>query len=93
MGWLIFLAILVLLGCMPLGLRLRYDAGGAEAVLLVGMFRLRLYPMSERLHRLLHRPLLRHGALGLDGLPGIDRLLRRGRTRLGDVIVLRFLVE
>ena len=56
MGWLFFLAILVLLGCMPLGLRLRYDAGGAEAVLLVGMFRLRLYPMSERLHRLLHRP-------------------------------------
>ena len=56
MGWLIFLAILVLLGSMPLGLRLRYDAGGAEAVLLVGVFRLRLYPMSERLYRLLHRP-------------------------------------
>lgn len=56
MGWLIFLAILLLLGSMPLGLRLRYDAGGAEAVLLVGMFRLRLYPMSERLYRLLHRP-------------------------------------
>lgn len=56
MGWLIFLAILVLLGCIPLGLRLRYDAGGAEAVLLVGMFRLGLYPMSDRLYRLLHRP-------------------------------------
>ena len=56
MGWLIFLAILVLLGSMPLGLRLRYDAGGAEAVLLVGMFRLGLYPMSDRLYRLLHRP-------------------------------------
>ena len=56
MGWLIFLAILLLLGSMPLGLRLRYDAGGTEAVLLVGMFRLRLYPMSERLYRLLHRP-------------------------------------
>lgn len=56
MGWLIFLAVLLLLGSMPLGLRLRYDAGGAEAVLLVGMFRLGLYPMSERLYRLLHRP-------------------------------------
>ena len=56
MGWLIFLAILVLLGSMPLGLRLRYDAGGAEAVLLVGVLRLGLYPMSDRLYRLLHRP-------------------------------------
>lgn len=56
MGWLIFLAILVLLGCVPLGLRLRYDAGGPEAVLLVGVFRLGLYPMSDRLQKLLHRP-------------------------------------
>ena len=56
MGWLIFLAVLLLLGSMPLGLRLRYDAGGAEAVLLVGVFRLGLYPMSDRLYRLLHRP-------------------------------------
>lgn len=56
MGWLIFLDVLLLLGSMPLGLRLHYDAGGAEAVLLAGMFRLRLYPMSDRLHRLLHRP-------------------------------------
>ena len=56
MGWLIFLAILVLLGCVPLGLRLRYDAEGPEAVLLVGVFRLGLYPMSDRLQKLLHRP-------------------------------------
>ena len=56
MGWLNFLAVLLLLGSMPLGLRLRYDAGGAEAVLLVGVFRLGLYPMSDRLYRLLHRP-------------------------------------
>lgn len=44
MGWLIALAALVLLGLMPVGVYAAYDLGGAVASLIVGPFRLRLYP-------------------------------------------------
>ena len=36
MGWLIFLAILIGLGCVPLGVRLRYDEDGPLAAVLLG---------------------------------------------------------
>ena len=36
MGWLIFLGVLVLLGCLPLGVRLNFDEGGFRAAVLMG---------------------------------------------------------
>ena len=36
MGWLIFLGVLVLLGCLPLGVRLNFDEGGFRAAVLIG---------------------------------------------------------
>ena len=56
MGWLIFLGILVLLGCLPLGIRLRYDEGGFQAAVLVGKIHLRVYPQPPWLERFLRKP-------------------------------------
>lgn len=56
MGWLIALAVLVLLGCLPLGASVRYDEGGLRARLLLGHIRITLYPMPGWLDRLLHKP-------------------------------------
>ena len=47
MGWLIALGILVLLGCIPLGIRVKYDADGFTADLLTGPVRMRLYPRGQ----------------------------------------------
>lgn len=47
MGWLIALGILVLLGCIPLGIRVKYDADGFTADLLTGPVRMRLYPREK----------------------------------------------
>lgn len=44
MGWLITLVALVLLGLLPVGIYAAYDRSGAVASLIVGPFRLRLYP-------------------------------------------------
>lgn len=44
MGWLIALVALVLLGLLPVGIYAAYDRGGAVVSLIVGPFRLRLYP-------------------------------------------------
>lgn len=56
MGWLIFLGILVLLGCLPLGVRLRYGEDGFFAAVLVGKIRIAVYPMPEWLEKRLHKP-------------------------------------
>ena len=45
MGWLIFLAILIGLGCLPLGVRLRYDEDGPLAAVLLGRLPIVLYPV------------------------------------------------
>ncbi len=48
MGWLIALGILALLAAVPLGISLRYDAGGADARLRIGFLRIRLYPRPQK---------------------------------------------
>ena len=48
MGWLIALAILVLLGCLPLGVRGIYAMSGATVDLLIGPVKMRLYPRENK---------------------------------------------
>lgn len=48
MGWLIALAVLVLLGCLPLGVRGIYAASGATADLLIGPVKIRLLPGKKK---------------------------------------------
>ena len=48
MGWLIALAILVLLGCLPLGVRGIYAMNGPKADLLIGPVKMRLYPGEKK---------------------------------------------
>ena len=48
MGWLIALAILVLLGCLPLGVRGIYAMSGLAADLLIGPVKVRLYPTEKK---------------------------------------------
>lgn len=47
MGWLIALAVIVLLALMPITLRAKYDAGGARVRLFVGPVRFNLYPSEK----------------------------------------------
>ena len=55
MGWLIFLAILIGLGCVPLGVRLRYDEDGPLAAVLLGRLPTQLYPLPGWLKKLTSR--------------------------------------
>lgn len=55
MGWLIFLAILIGLGCVPLGVRLRYDEDGLLAAVLLGRLPTLLYPLPGWLKKLTSR--------------------------------------
>ena len=55
MGWLIFLAILIGLGCVPLGVRLRYDEDGPLAAVLLGRLPTLLYPLPGWLKKLTSR--------------------------------------
>ena len=55
MGWLIFLAILIGLGCVPLGVRLRYDEDGPLAAGLLGRLPIVLYPLPGWLKKLTSR--------------------------------------
>ena len=55
MGWLIFLAILIALGCLPLGVRLRYDEDGPLAAVLLGRLPIVLYPVPGWLKKLTSR--------------------------------------
>lgn len=52
MGWLIFLGVLVLLGCLPLGVRLNFDEGGFRAAVLIGRISVRLYPVPKWLQNM-----------------------------------------
>ena len=48
MGWLIALAILVALGCLPLGVRGIYQAEGPQVSLLIGPAKILLYPGKKK---------------------------------------------
>ena len=48
MGWLIALAVLILLGCLPLGVRGIYAASGATADLLIGPVKIRVFPGKKK---------------------------------------------
>ena len=52
MGWLIFLGVLVLLGCLPLGVRLNFDEGGFRAAVLIGRIPVPLYPVPRWLRNM-----------------------------------------
>ena len=47
-GWLIFLGILVLIGCIPLGAGLSYDAEGFLADVVVGPMKIRLFHRAKK---------------------------------------------
>ena len=55
MGWLMFLASLIGLGCLPLGVRLRYDEDGPLAAVLLGRLPIVLYPLPGWLKKLTSR--------------------------------------
>jgi len=48
MGWLISLAVLVVLAMVPLGVSARYDSGGALAYIIAGPVRVRVYPPRKK---------------------------------------------
>lgn len=48
MGWLIALAVLVLLAALPLGVSVKYDSGGPLVRLLAGPGKLTLYPRPKK---------------------------------------------
>ena len=48
MGWLIALAIVVLLGTLPLGVSAKYDSGGPLVRLIAGPFRIVLVPAKKK---------------------------------------------
>lgn len=48
MGWLIALAVLVLLASLPLGVSVKYDSGGPLVRLLAGPGKLTLYPRPKK---------------------------------------------
>ena len=56
MGWMIFLAILILLNCLPLGGRIRYDGRNFSAGVLIGKLHIRLYPLPDWLKKKMGEP-------------------------------------
>lgn len=56
MGWLIFLAILAVLNCLPLGGSVRFDGENLQGGLLVGKLRIPLYPLPNWLKKRLNKP-------------------------------------
>lgn len=50
-GWLIALGAVVLLAILPLGISLRYDAGGARARMIFGPVKIRLYPGKPKANK------------------------------------------
>jgi hypothetical protein len=47
MGWLIALAVIAALACLPLGIKAKYDDGGAAVWLILGPLRPLLYPADK----------------------------------------------
>lgn len=48
MGWLIALAVIVLLAVLPLGASVRYDSGGVLVRVIAGPVRLTVFPMKKK---------------------------------------------
>ena len=48
MGWLIALAVLVLLGCLPVGISAIYDVSGPLVRLIAGPIRITLFPTKKK---------------------------------------------
>ena len=48
MGWLVSFGIVFLLAVLPLGVRIRYDAGGLLVKVIAGPVRFTVYPMPKR---------------------------------------------
>lgn len=48
MGWLIALAVVILLAVLPLGVSARYDSDGALVYILAGPVRLKVYPRPKK---------------------------------------------
>lgn len=48
MGWLIALAVILLLGCLPLGVKAVYSADGPLVALIIGPARMQLYPGKKK---------------------------------------------
>ena len=48
MGWLITLAILILLGCLPLGIKGIYSADGPLVAIIIGPIRLQVFPAKKK---------------------------------------------
>lgn len=48
MGWLIALAVLILLGCLPLGVKAIYSADGPLVALIIGPVRVPIFPVKEK---------------------------------------------
>ena len=48
MGWLIFLAILVLLAILPLGASVLYDADGPKVRIVAGPVKIQVFPMKKK---------------------------------------------
>ena len=51
MGWLIALAVIVLIAWIPLGVSARYDDGGTAVKIIAGPLRLQLYPTKKKTER------------------------------------------
>ena len=48
MGWAIGLAVAVILLLLPLGVRVRFDSGGAKIFLIAGWIRVKLFPREKK---------------------------------------------
>ncbi len=48
MGWLIALGLLILIGFLPLGVRIRYNAEGARVILIAGPAKITLVPARKK---------------------------------------------
>ena len=48
MGWLIALAVLVLLAVLPLGASVKYDEGGVAARIIAGPIRITVFPLKKK---------------------------------------------
>ena len=56
MGWLIALAVILLLAILPLGVSAAYNASGTKVALIAGPLRICLFPRGKKntVHRKLH---------------------------------------
>ena len=48
MGWLITLAVLILIGFLPVGVRIRYNSEGARVLLILGPVKITLVPAKKK---------------------------------------------